>query len=91
MNSNVYSNNNNWSTTELLRILQYTVYSYDGVDSGIDCYNNGHLKYKKFHKTLPKSSLQMHWISVRFYEIGDINSTLCTVMMRLIVVPTVLY
>ena len=27
------------------------------------------------HKTLPKSSLQMHWISVRFYEIGDILIT----------------
>ena len=25
-----------------------------------------------FHKTLPKSSLQMHWISVRFYETCDI-------------------
>ena len=22
-------------------------------------------------KTFPKSSLQMHWISVRFYEMGD--------------------
>ena len=28
--------------------------------------------YRPFHKTLPKSSLQMHWISVRFCEIGDI-------------------
>ena len=27
--------------------------------------------YSPFHKTLPKSSLQMHWISVRFYEMGD--------------------
>ena len=26
--------------------------------------------YSLFHKTLPESSLQMHWISVRFYEIG---------------------
>ena len=23
-----------------------------------------------FHKTLPKSSLKVHWISVRFYEMG---------------------
>ena len=27
--------------------------------------------YSPFHKTLPKSSLQIHWISVRFYEMGD--------------------
>ena len=27
--------------------------------------------YNSFHKTLPKSSLQMHWASVRFYEMGD--------------------
>ena len=26
--------------------------------------------YSPFHKTLPRSSLKMHWISVRFYEIG---------------------
>ena len=30
------------------------------------------LLYSPFHKTLPKSSLQMHWISVRFYEMRDI-------------------
>ena len=29
------------------------------------------LNYSPFHKTLPKSSLQLHWISVRFYEMGD--------------------
>ena len=28
------------------------------------------LIYSPFHKTLPRSSLEMHWISVRFYEIG---------------------
>ena len=27
--------------------------------------------YSPFHKTLPTSSLQTHWISVRFYEMGD--------------------
>ena len=27
--------------------------------------------YRPFQKTLPKSSLQMHWISVRFYEMDD--------------------
>ena len=29
------------------------------------------LIYSTFHKTLPRSSLQMQWISVRFYEMGD--------------------
>ena len=29
------------------------------------------LPYSQFHKTLPKSSLQLHWISVRLYEMGD--------------------
>ena len=32
--------------------------------------------YSQFHKTLPRSSLQMHWISERFYEMGDINIVL---------------
>ena len=27
--------------------------------------------YSPFHKTLPSSSLQMHFISVGFYEMGD--------------------
>ena len=31
---------------------------------------NDFFKYSPFHKTLPKSSLRMHWISVRFYEIS---------------------
>ena len=31
-----------------------------------------YLKYSQFHKTLPRSSLQIHWISERFYEMGDI-------------------
>ena len=30
--------------------------------------------YSQFHKTLPWSSLQIHWISVRFYEMGDIKN-----------------
>ena len=29
--------------------------------------------YRPFHKTLPKSSLRIHLISVRFYEMGDIS------------------
>ena len=33
-----------------------------------------YLCYRPFHKTLPKSSLQMYWISVRFYEMGCIIS-----------------
>ena len=28
-------------------------------------------KYSPFHKTLPKSGSKIHWISVRFYEMGD--------------------
>ena len=31
------------------------------------------LNYSLFHKTLPKSSVLMPWISVRFYEMGDIQ------------------
>ena len=30
------------------------------------------IRYSQFHKTLPKSNLKMHWILVRFYEMGDI-------------------
>ena len=29
------------------------------------------LNYSSFHKTLPRSSLQMNWFSVRFYEMGE--------------------
>ena len=29
-------------------------------------------RYSQFLNTLPRSSLQIHWISVRFYEMGDI-------------------
>ena len=32
----------------------------------------GPLSYSPFHKTLPKSGLQVHWTSVRFYEMGVI-------------------
>ena len=28
-------------------------------------------RYSQFHKTLPRSGKEMHWISVRFYEMGD--------------------
>ena len=27
--------------------------------------------YSPLNNTLPKSNLQMHWVSVRFYEISD--------------------
>ena len=30
--------------------------------------------YSQFHKTLPITSLQIHWISVRFYEMGYTQS-----------------
>ena len=26
--------------------------------------------YSPLYKTLPKSSFQLHWISIRFYELG---------------------
>ena len=29
--------------------------------------------YSPFHKTLQNSTLQMHWISVRFNNMGDIQ------------------
>ena len=32
------------------------------------------VRYSPFHKTLPKSSLQIHWISITFYDMGDIWS-----------------
>ena len=38
----------------------YLITTYEGIFS-----------YSLFHKTLPKPGLQMHWISVRFYELGD--------------------
>ena len=31
--------------------------------------------YSPFHKTLPRSCLQMHWVSARFYEMGDSTTT----------------
>ena len=44
---------------------------YEQIQS-VETGNSYILLYSLFHKTLPKSSLQMHWISVRFHEIGDI-------------------
>jgi len=29
--------------------------------------------YSPFHRILPKPSLQMHWISARFYEMVDLQ------------------
>ena len=34
------------------------------------------LRNSPFHKTLPKSSLQMHWISLKFDEFGNITVVL---------------
>ena len=39
------------------------------------------VKYRQFHKTLQRSSYQMHWISVRFYEMGDILMKICKILM----------
>ena len=54
-------------------MVNLKIYSNTRVNNFI----SGHCFYNKyifvnsqFHKTLPKSSLQMHWISVRFYERG---------------------
>ena len=34
--------------------------------------------YNPFNKTIPKPSLQIHWISLRFYEMGvTINIRIC--------------
>ena len=30
-------------------------------------------RYSQFHKTIPRSSLHIHWISVRFNEMGDMT------------------
>ena len=38
--------------------------------------------YSQFHKTLPKSSLLMNWISVGFNEIGDMQHTVVKVLIR---------
>ena len=38
----------------------------------------------KFHKTLPKSSLQMHWISVRFYDNDSIVYILFVSMIQFV-------
>ena len=34
------------------------------------------LSYSPFHKTLSRSSLQMHLISVSFYEMGDTKNVI---------------
>ena len=33
-----------------------------------------YLVYRPFHNILPRSEIQMHWISVRLYEMGDWGS-----------------
>ena len=38
-----------------------------------DAFGSEGSTYSPFHKTLPKSCLQMHQISARFYEMGDIT------------------
>ena len=42
-------------------VLQCTEYEYEIT----------HMTYSPFHKTLPSSILEMHWISARFFEMGD--------------------
>ena len=43
----------------------------DITEAKLICRPLPHIRYSPFHKTLPIISLQIHWISVRFYEIGD--------------------
>ena len=49
--------------------IQSSVYKVS-TDSYINNFENC-FNHSQFQKTLPKSSLQMHWIPVRFYEMGD--------------------
>ena len=50
------------------------------------------LTYIQFHKTFPRSSLQKHWISVRFYEMGDtLTLWLCCTVHTFYVVVIVTY
>ena len=47
--------------------------------------------YSLLYTTLPKFSLQMHWISVRFYEMGDIETLILGVEMAQMVKAQVWY
>ena len=49
------------------------------------------LEYSQFHKTLLKSSLWMHWISVRFYEMGDTWTMNLINDENMMIVQTLLY
>ena len=49
----------------------YLVHKYSPDNRTGDFSNSKLKKELEFHKTLPKSGLQMHWISVRFYEMSD--------------------
>ena len=50
---------------------QLMIYDYDFYIG----YGNGNIylyfRYSQFHETLPRSCLQMHWSSIRFYEMVD--------------------
>ena len=49
---------------QFMRLIQwFTINRFWNFDSEFN--------YSPFHKTLPKSSLQIHWISVKLYEMGD--------------------
>ena len=52
-------------------LLVKTIYSSSSGDNEFKIYCLVLFMYNLFHKTLPKSSLEMLWISVRFYEMGD--------------------
>ena len=46
------------------------------------------LKYSQFHKTLPKSSLQMQWFSARFYEMGDMSQAKVNIFLDYCIIIT---
>ena len=53
-------------------VVSAMVVSGAGVVGGAE--RNLFIFYSPFQKSLPKCILQIHWISVRFYEMGEILS-----------------
>ena len=72
----------------------YTVFraTYRAVISKVTCiYIYVICVYNLFQKTLPKSTLKMHWISVRFYEMGDTINIIYYVYMYNVVLLLLYY
>ena len=62
-----------WITPRLAQDQDHTVLQIRSVliFNFKNCIQLHNETYGPCHKTLPKCSLQIHWISVRFYEMGD--------------------